>query len=77
MTRPDVVLDTDAASLIHRDRAPAWFEDHLTGARLWLSFIAIGELAKWAEVRRWGPARRASLEGWLDHRSVIPYESLC
>jgi predicted nucleic acid-binding protein len=70
----DVVLDTDAASLIQRDRAPAWFDAHLSGARVWLTFVAVGELTKWAEVRGWGPARRTALEAWVDHRSLIPYD---
>jgi hypothetical protein len=60
----DVVIDTDVASVLQKDRAPVWVHRHLTGARVWLTFITVAKLAKWAEVRSWGaPARRRLTPG--------------
>ena len=44
----DVVIDTDAASVLQKDRAPGWVHRHLTGARVWLTFVTVAELSKWA-----------------------------
>jgi len=70
----DVVIDTDVASLLQRERAPAWVDRHVRGARVWLTFVTVGELAKWAEVRGWGRARRDALDAWVVARPVIPYD---
>jgi len=48
----DVVIDTDVASLLQKHQAPPWVLRHLAGARIWLTFVTVGELAKWAVVRR-------------------------
>ena len=71
---PDVVIDTDVASLLQKHRAPPWVLRHLIGSRVWLSFVAVGELAKWGVVRKWGPDRRAHLDAWIARRPVIPYD---
>src|SRR6266568_9297672 len=34
----------------------------LAGARIWLTFVTVGELAKWAVVRKWGQDRRDHLD---------------
>lgn len=70
----DVVIDTDVASLLQKQRAPAWVTRHLVGNRVWLTFVAVGELSKWAEVRSWGESRRSLLDAWIGQRSVIPYD---
>lgn len=70
----DVVLDTDAASLLQKGRAPAWVDRHVAGNRVWLTFVGVGELWKWAEVRTWGPPNRALLDAWIARRPVIPYD---
>jgi predicted nucleic acid-binding protein len=36
--------------------------------------VTVAELAKWAEVRSWGPSTRARLDAWIDRRPVIPYD---
>jgi predicted nucleic acid-binding protein len=72
----DVVIDTDVASLLQRERAPAWVNSHVSGARVWLTFVTVGELSKWAEVRRWGRARREDLDAWVAGRPVIPYDEV-
>jgi predicted nucleic acid-binding protein len=59
----DVLLDTDVASVLQKGCAPAWVNrHHLAGSRVWLSFITVGELWKWAEARIWGQGDRVRLE---------------
>jgi hypothetical protein len=71
---PDVLIDTDVASVLQKDRAPAWVNHHLAGARVWLSFVTVGELWKWAEVRSWGQGHRTRLETWIGGRPLVPYD---
>jgi toxin FitB len=71
----DVVIDTDVASLLQKHRAPPWVLHHLAGARIWLTFVTVGELAKWAVVRKWGQDRRGHLDAWIAGRPVIPYDT--
>lgn len=68
----DVVIDTDVASLIQKNRTPPWVNRRLIGARVWLTFVTVGELWKWAEVRSWGEHNRDELEAWIGRRSVVP-----
>jgi toxin FitB len=70
----DVVIDTDVASLLQKNQAPPWVLRHLAGARIWLTFVTVGELAKWTVVRRWGEYRRDRLDAWISRRPVIPYD---
>jgi toxin FitB len=70
----DIVIDTDVASVLQKGRAPAWVHRHLNGTRVWLSFIAVAELSKWAEVRNWGDPARDRLDRWIAQRPVIPYD---
>src|SRR5260221_12243268 len=65
----DVVIDTDVASVLPKGRAPDWVHRRLVGARVWLTFITVGELWKWAEVRSWG-VRTRSRDGDLDCRTA-------
>jgi toxin FitB len=71
----DIVIDTDAASLLQKQQAPPWVLRHVDGARVWLTFVTVGELAKWAVVRRWGEDRRRRLDDWTAGRPVIPYDT--
>jgi hypothetical protein len=71
----DIVIDTDAASLLQKNQAPPWVLRHVDGARIWLTFVTVGELAKWAVVRRWGEDRRHHLDTWTAGRPVIPYDT--
>jgi toxin FitB len=71
----DVVIDTDVASLLQKHQAPSWVLRQLAGARIWLTFVTVGELAKWTVVRQWGERRRGSLDAWTARRPVIPYDS--
>lgn len=71
----DVVIDTDVASVLQKGRAPDWVHRHVLGARVWLTFVTVAELWKWAEVRRWGEANRSQLEAWIARRPIIPYDA--
>jgi predicted nucleic acid-binding protein len=70
----DVVIDTDVASVLQKGRAPEWAHRRLVGARVWLTFISVGELWKWADVRRWGQRNRSNLATWIAARPVVPYD---
>ncbi len=71
----DVVLDTDAASLLQKRHAPPWLLREVAGARIWLTFITVGELANWAVMSRWDEDRRGRLDAWTARRPVIPYDA--
>jgi predicted nucleic acid-binding protein len=71
----DVVIDTDVASVIQKARAPEWVHRHVVGARVWLTFVAVGELWKWAGVRSWAEANRSQLGAWIAARPVLPYDA--
>lgn len=71
----DVCLDTDVASLIQKRRQPVWVNGHLAGARIWLTFVTVGELAKWTEIRAWGPSARRRLDQWTAARGILPYDA--
>lgn len=70
----DIVIDTDVASVLQKGRAPAWVTRCVAGQRVWLSFVTVGELWKWAEVRSWGVASRDQLSSWIAQRPVLPYD---
>ena len=70
----DVVIDTDVASLIQKGRTPDWAVRRMAGSRVWLTFVTVGELWKWAEVRSWGRRNRSELGAWIARRPVIPYD---
>lgn len=70
----DVCIDTDVASLIQKRRQPPWMDRHLSGNRIWLTLVTVGELSKWVDVRAWGPAARERLEHWIDARGLVPYD---
>jgi toxin FitB len=60
-----VVLDTDVSSRILRDRLTDPIAARLTG-RLWcVTFVTVGELWQWADMRSWGMRSRRELESWL------------
>lgn len=69
-----VVLDTDVASLSYKGRLPAWLAARLVGQEVCVTFVTIGELARWAEKRHWGTRARTELVDWLGRRVVLPYD---
>lgn len=68
-----VVLDTDVASLLIKQRLPATLLRQIVGAQPAITFITLGELTRWATLRQWGGPRRAELTDWLAARPTVPY----
>jgi toxin FitB len=68
-----VVLDTDVSSRILRRRLTGPLAGRLPGMDLCVTFVTVGELWKWAELRSWGPRTRAELVDFLDNVIVLPY----
>ncbi|NLT55749.1 MAG: type II toxin-antitoxin system VapC family toxin [Actinomycetales bacterium] len=66
-----VVLDTDVASLTHRRRLPTSLGARLLGRRPLITFVTLGELTKWVQVRQWGSRSRQELADWLSPIAVL------
>ena len=49
-----VVVDTDAASLSLKRRLPSSMMTRLIGKQPCITFVTLGELTQWAELRQWG-----------------------
>ena len=69
-----VVVDTDVASNIHTDRLSGPMASRLVGKSLVVTFVTIGELTQWVELRRWGVHRRAQLDTWLGGVVELGYD---
>ena len=69
----DIVVDTDVASKLIKRQEPEWVRRALVGNRVWLTFVTVGELSKWAEIRSWGPKLRTSVDTWVIGKGVIPW----
>jgi predicted nucleic acid-binding protein len=66
-----VVLDTDVASLSFRRRLPPQTMAFLAG-KLWcVTFVTVGEMTQWAELRNWSPRNQAALDAWLSERVFL------
>lgn len=68
-----VVLDTDVASLSLKRRLPSSVMTRLIGKQPCITFVTLGELTQWAELRQWGRSNREALGHWLDGVIVLPY----
>jgi predicted nucleic acid-binding protein len=66
-----IVLDTDVASRILRDRLVPALATKLIGRIPVITFVTLGELTTWNTLRHWGPARLASFATWLDGVGVV------
>ena len=66
-----IALDTDVSSLIIKDKLPATMAGKLVGNKLAISFVTLGELTKWVEVRQWGLHRRARLDAFRRDKFVM------
>lgn len=66
-----IALDTDVSSLIIKDKLPATMAGKLVGNKLAISFVTVGELTKWVEVRQWGLHRRARLDAFRSDKFVM------
>jgi predicted nucleic acid-binding protein len=68
-----VVLDTDVSSLSLKRRLPPQVLARLVGRQPCVTFVTVGELTQWAELRQWGRRNRDALEHWLAGVIVLPY----
>ena len=68
-----VILDTDVSSLSLKRRLPSPALTRLIGREPCITFVTLGELTQWAELRQWGRRNREALESWLDGVIVLPY----
>lgn len=67
-----VVLDTDVSSLSLKNRLPSVVLTRLIGKQPCITFVTLGELTQWAELRQWGRPNRDALENWLDGVIILP-----
>ena len=69
-----IILDTDVASPSYKGRLPMPLAARLVGHEVCVTFVTIGELARWAEKRHWGTGARCELTRWLGNTIVLPYD---
>jgi predicted nucleic acid-binding protein len=68
-----VILDTDVSSLSLKRRLPSPVLTRLVGKQPCITFVTLGELTQWAELRQWGRRNRDAFENWLGGVIVLPY----
>jgi predicted nucleic acid-binding protein len=71
-----IVLDTDVASASLRNRLPGQLRARLAGHTMAITFVTVGELAKWRALRDWGPRRIADLARWRERVAVLQYDGM-
>ncbi len=69
-----IVLDTDVASQVYKDRTSESMASQLIGHTLCLTFMTVGEMTRWAEKRNWGTRQRTDLMQWIGGRAVLGYD---
>jgi predicted nucleic acid-binding protein len=67
----DVVLDTDVSSRSIKDELAGHLAGRLAEFTWWVTFVTVGELWQWADLRRWGRGSREELERWLSRVVVL------
>jgi toxin FitB len=67
-----VVLDTDVASQIFRQRLTGPLAGRLARPSWAVTFVTEGELRKWGALRDWSPAYVRRLELWLSRIIILP-----
>jgi predicted nucleic acid-binding protein len=68
-----VILDTDVSSLSLKHRLPSPVLTRLIGKQPCITFVTLGELTQWAELRQWGraqPRRAGELARRCDHPAL-------
>ncbi|MGF1663184.1 MAG: type II toxin-antitoxin system VapC family toxin [Kineosporiaceae bacterium] len=70
-----VVLDTDVASNLVRDRLPPAFLSRLATAVPCLTFVSVGELTEWEIIRGWGSKSVDRLRRWVSSVPVLGYDA--
>jgi predicted nucleic acid-binding protein len=69
-----IVLDTDVASKILKDRLTDPLRSRLAGHSLCITFVTLAELSQWRVIRDWGPRRMASFDAWRHRVGLLPYD---
>lgn len=69
-----IVVDTDVASAILKRRVPPRLATRLAGQTICVTFVTVGELVKWTEIRSWGPRKVDDLARWFDRTVVLGYD---
>lgn len=78
--RMAVVVDTNVLSYLFKgDTRAAMYRPHLEGQRLFLSFMTIAELDRWALGHKWGQARIRQLGHYLARHYAVRHSdrALC
>jgi toxin FitB len=68
-----IIVDTDVASLLLKQRLPTTLAREITTAEYGITFVTYGELTRWSIMRQWGTTRRGALDAWLAVRPTLPY----
>lgn len=73
-----VLLDTTVVSLLHprkkNSRERSFYEPHMKGKNLAMSFQSVAELHEWAENNNWAEPKRQELDAFIRRFLVIPYD---
>ena len=67
-----IVLDTDVASNLIKNTLSAAFRAKLAPHEAAITFVTVGELTQWANVRDLGTRRRSELQAYVARRVKIP-----
>jgi hypothetical protein len=67
---PECDSPRSSLSLRHRLLAPVL--TRLVGKQPCVTFVTLGELTQWAELRQWGRRNRDALENWLGGVIILP-----
>lgn len=67
-----VIVDTDIVSFIFKsDTRKELYDPHLAGQFMFISFMTLGELHKWALAWNWGATKNRLLDEYLRRYSII------
>jgi predicted nucleic acid-binding protein len=69
-----IVLDTDVASTILRERLTDPLRSRLAGHSLCITFVTLAEMTQWRVIRDWGPRRMANFEAWRHRIGLLPWD---
>src|ERR1041384_3145567 len=71
-----VLVDTDVFSFIlKRDSRRKLYEADLRDKQLYLAFMSLAEIKRWAFQRKWGSARKRRLSEALAAYVVVPFDA--
>jgi len=72
----EVLLDTNVFSYFLRrnDTRASLYRPYIQHKTVVVSFVTVGELYYWAELRKWGPAKVRVFEERIRAVTVVPYD---